>query len=663
LSRPKETRGLSSRTVSWGACALLLSHAPGASADGQGTGATGAASTEAPAGKPILMEEVLVRLPRSEASGDPTASATVVDAARFAGEAKDVAALVATAPGVAVSEYGGLGQLATVSIRGSGADAVLVLLDGLPLNTAFGGGVDLSSIPRSWIERIEVVRGPEGAHYGAGALGGVVNVVTRRAVTSSWSAQASAGSFDSFGVEADRTFAAGGGVLLAGASAEATGGRFPYDHDPGLPGGALVPSVRENNAAQRAAGILKLGRPLADGRLDALLQVSAGHRELPGFADAPTPWAWQDDGRVVATVRLARGLPGGATLAARGHLRLDLLDTLVTGPTDAPARQRGGGSGLALQAMLPHRSGLLAATAELAGELVQADGLGQRRERLRAALALSEDLLTCASRLRVAPALRLETDGGFTGYSASLGLGWRLADGLGLRASAGRTFRAPGLAELYLQQGLVAPNPDLQPEEGLAADAALVADGPLGLLSLGGHVTRYHDLIIYQPSDAFGRLKPFNSGEAFAGGLEAEAASAPLGGPLRATLAASYTLLVTELLRGSPAEVGHWLPYRPRHRLYARAGIAPGPLALHLESHYVGLRYQDLRNVNPIPASLVWNAGASWLLSSTLGVRLHVEVKNLADDRTLNDGFGNPLPSRMLLVTLRGGATPQEGTP
>jgi vitamin B12 transporter len=605
-----------------------------------------------------------VRLPRAEAAGDPTASATVVDAARFAGEAKDVAALVATAPGVAINDYGGLGQLATVSIRGSTSDGVLVLLDGLPLNTAFGGGVDLSSIPRAWIERIEVVRGPAGAYYGAGALGGVVNVITRRAFLPGWSAEGSAGSFETLAVAGDAAFGGTGRVTLLGASAESTGGRFPYLYDQGLPGGPLVPSMRENNAARRASALLKSGRPVGEGRLDVLLQVGAGHRELPGFASSPTPWAWQDDGRAVGTARYALGdLGGGATLAARAHLRLDLLDTLVTGPGDAPTRQRGGGAGLALQGALPHAGGELGAAAELSGELVRADGLGQQRSRGRAALAVREDLLALAGRLRLAPALRLERDGGYTGLSGALGLGWRMTDGLGLRASAGRTFRAPGLAELYLQQGLVAPNPGLVPEEGLAIDASLVADGPLGFASVGGHLTRYQDLIIYEPSDAFGRLKPFNTGQAFAGGLEAEVASAPAAGRLRATLAASYTLLVTELLRGSPAEVGHWLPYRARHRLYARAAVAPDPLEAHLEAHYVGLRYQDRRNLNPIPASLAWNAGASVAVWRGPAVRLHLEVRNLTDDRTLTDGLGNPLPSRMVMVTLRAGAASQEVSP
>jgi iron complex outermembrane receptor protein len=66
----------------------------------------------------IRLDDIVVRVERPEPAG-PGAAATVVEAGRFAGEAKSVAELVSTAPGVAVREYGGLGKLATVSIRGA----------------------------------------------------------------------------------------------------------------------------------------------------------------------------------------------------------------------------------------------------------------------------------------------------------------------------------------------------------------------------------------------------------------------------------------------------------------------------------------------------------------------------------------------------------------
>jgi vitamin B12 transporter len=613
---------------------------------------------------PVLMDEQQVRVPRAQAGGDPTAAATVIEASRFAGEAKDVAQLVATSPGVAVAEFGGLGQLTTVSIRGSTADGVLVLLDGLPLNTAFGGAVDLSSIPRGWIERIEVLRGPEGALFGAGALGGVVNVVTRRAAAGQWSAEATGGSYGTGSLAADGALALLGGTLLLAASGDTTRGDFPYLYDPTptLPGDPLVPRVRENAAASRAGALARLSVPALQGRLDTLLQASAGHRGLPGYAASPTPDDWQRDGRLLLSARFSRDLPGGLTLGGRVSGRLDRLEVRVGDPV--PYDQRGAAGGAAAEARWVHGVGQLTALVSTELEAVVADGLPGGTDRWSTGLAAGEDLLLLGARLRVAPALRLDAVGPFTGLSGKLGASWLLADGWTVRASAGRSFRAPSLAELHYQQGLVMPNPALLPESGVAADASLVADGPLGLATLGGHLTRYHDLILYQPT-SFGRLKPFNAGEALVAGLEAELATSPMLGPARATLSGAYTFLHSELLQGPPDEVGNQIPYRPRHRLYARAAAAPGRFTAHLEAHYIGVRYTDRRNLEPLPATLAWNAGASVLLHPTLGLSLHAEVKNLLDDRTLTDGIGNPLPARLVLLTIRASPplTSTQGTP
>jgi len=608
------------------------------------------------------VEEIVVvgRRPRAQAAQDPTAAATVVEAERFAGEVKGVAELVATAPGVAVHEYGGLGQLATVSVRGSTSSGVLVLLDGLPLNTAAGGGVDLSTIPRAWISRIEIARGAEGAAYGVGALGGVVNVVTRRPEPGTWSAEATGGSFGTFAAAADGGAGGEGWSLLAQASAERTGGEFPYELQRV---GYTQPERRSNNGAVRAGALVKLAARLGERRLDALAQISLGRRELAGWQNT-SDVDWQRDARALAMVRLAAPGPlPGLLLAGRAHLRGDLLDlSLEDFFGGAVTRQRGGAAGLSAEALWAHRAGELRATVSADGEALSSDALGGTRARASLSASLAEELDLAGGRLRIAPALRADRVGPFGGLSAKLGASLRVAGPVALRASAGTSFRPPSFAELYLQQGLVMPNPDLRAEEGLGADAGVVVDGSLGLATLGAHATVYRDLIQYEAA-ALGRLVPRNAGRAFVTGLEAEAATAPLRAALGLALSAAYTLLVTENLRGSPEEVGKELTFRPRHRLFARAAIAPGPTTCHLEAHFVSAQYEDARNFNsPVPAALVWNAGASVRALSRPDVRVHLEVRNLLDDRTLQEPFGGPLPGRMVMLTLRAGPPAAEGS-
>ncbi len=618
---------------------------------------TGSAPVPQDAPEFVLPEQV-VRVPRTEASVDRTASATVVTAEQFAGEVKGVAEIVATAPGVAIQDYGGLGHVATASIRGSTAQGVLVLLDGLPLNTAAGGGVDLSSIPRQWISRIEVVRGTEGAHYGAGALGGVLDITTRPAAAGSWSAEASAGSFETYSAAADGAIAAGPWTVLAAGSAEGTSGRFQFLYDDGR---ELTPEVRSDNAARRGGLLLKAGRPMEGGRLDLAADLSAGQRDLPGPVGDLSASGWEDDARAVGSARLV--FPGpweGVALSTRLHARTDRLD-LWRAPAPE-TRQRGGEAGLDIAADVARGTGTLRLEAGASGEVLSNTALGSRRTRAALFGAASDDLDLGSGALRLSPAIRIDSVGPFAGFSGKLGTAARLRGGFVLRASAGRSFRPPSFAELYLYQPLVVPNPDLRPEEGLGADSSIAWEGPLGFASAGAFATLYRDLIYYDLA-SFQTFKPHNAGRALARGLEAEAASARVPRLLGLSGSASYTLLDTETLLGPANVLGKELPHRARHRAYARASVAPGPFEAHLEAHYTSAQYADARNLSRIPAVLAWNAGGSVRLARAPAVRLHVEVKNLADDRTLQDPFENPLPGRMVMVTLRAGAHDTDETP
>jgi vitamin B12 transporter len=85
-------------------------------------------------------------------------------------------------PGVHVTQSGGPGGNASVFVRGTNSNQVLVLRDGMPLNDAsdssgaFNFGIDTLAD----VERIEIIRGPMAALYGSGAIGGVINLISRQ---------------------------------------------------------------------------------------------------------------------------------------------------------------------------------------------------------------------------------------------------------------------------------------------------------------------------------------------------------------------------------------------------------------------------------------------------------------------------------------------------
>jgi len=83
-------------------------------------------------------------------------------------------------PGVEIRRSGSLGKTTSISIRGANARQVQVLVDGMRVKSPTLGQADLSDISLDNIERIEVIRGPQSTLYGADAIGGVINIITKR---------------------------------------------------------------------------------------------------------------------------------------------------------------------------------------------------------------------------------------------------------------------------------------------------------------------------------------------------------------------------------------------------------------------------------------------------------------------------------------------------
>ena len=90
--------------------------------------------------------------------------------------------LLASRPGVQVTSNGGAGATSSVFIRGANASQTLLLIDGVRIGSATVGSPTFETIPLALVERIEILRGPASALYGADAIGGVVQVFTRRDV-------------------------------------------------------------------------------------------------------------------------------------------------------------------------------------------------------------------------------------------------------------------------------------------------------------------------------------------------------------------------------------------------------------------------------------------------------------------------------------------------
>ncbi len=148
-------------------------------------------------------DEVVVTATRVEAGIDKIASSvTVITAADIeASQGKTVPDVLRSIPGVHVSRNGGTGKSVSVYLRGAKSEHVLVLIDGVDLNDPVSAGraADLSSIGVGNVERIEVLRGAQSALYGSDAIGGVINIITKKGEgPATVTVKAEVGSFETY---------------------------------------------------------------------------------------------------------------------------------------------------------------------------------------------------------------------------------------------------------------------------------------------------------------------------------------------------------------------------------------------------------------------------------------------------------------------------------
>jgi vitamin B12 transporter len=465
--------------------------------------------------KPVALAQIDVT-----AAGSPMGTGmSVIDREQIdRALAPDVPALLAGQPGVTITQKGGPGSPASVSIRGSSAHEVLVLLDGAPLNDPTTGDVDLAAIPLEQIERMTITRGAASARYGARALGGVIAIERRHsAETDGWLTLAA-------GAWGERTARAGGTAVREGGGRTIAGslsggltrldGNFGYE----------VPPIRGGGTADRANGDGRTNSLLGSIRLGgrhSLTEVRADYldiaRGLPGSFVQPTLDARQSEHRIGAGVSTRQ-----STGAVEWHADVDASSGTVryadpappTGsPYDDSVRVR------QLQATL--EAGRSFGLARLsvgtegrwlgvrASNLVQ--GAPASQQVLSAWLQASAEPTRRAAHPTLSAGLRVDRDDDRhdTHWSPSLGASVRVP-GATLQLSWAMAFAPPTLADQFFQPGVLAqPNPALQPER-VRNDWQLQLTSRtlrMGQVTANGSVSLFHadidGMILWSPNFRF----------------------------------------------------------------------------------------------------------------------------------------------------------------
>lgn len=360
--------------------------------------------------------------------------------------------LLRLAAGVEIAQSGGPGQLATVFLRGAESDHVLVLVDGVELSPGSIGTPRLQDIDPAMIERIEIVKGPRSALYGSEAVGGVINIITRRDADAV-RARIGGGSYG--------TYEAGGGARVGN---EKISLDFDINHrrSDGFP--PLASSDIDRGYENTNANI----RLAADfGPVAAVMHHfrTIGTSEYLDFMAAP---ASQDFDNQVTEAKLSwtRGTWRSSASLSRSHDELEQVESIDYAITDRDV--------LDWQNDLSFGKHVITGGVYLENEKVDAESYGRTlAETDVRALYLQEQWQ--GERVDLVLAAR-GTDHERFGrqFSWNTDFGLQFAEDWRLQANAGRAFRAPNATFLY---GPFGANPALEPEVSLNRELGVHWDG------------------------------------------------------------------------------------------------------------------------------------------------------------------------------------------
>ena len=594
------------------------------------------------------------------ASGGASGDATTITRAEIAASGRqDIAPLLAQVPGVLIARQGGPGAPAFITIRGSNASEVLVIVDGQPINSALSGEADLSRIPLTDVEQITVIRGAASARYGPGALAGVVLIETRRPAGTELSASATAASWG----ERDASVSAGfdvprtaNGVVTV--TRNTTQGDFSYVVPPERGGGT---AVRDNDDAT-----LTSISASADTRGAVALSMHGSAtddgRGLPGSVSAPDCCARDGDTRVAGGLSAHddRSLIAWSVALDADHERTRYVDTEPSIPPayDDRAATTGvigsatatiGGPAASVASGVEIRSLSIAATelTAVAPSVERDDGAWVQ--------ARASHMLGAGLTGALDGTLRAEWNSIVQATVASPHLEASAGRGpLLLSLSDGQAYNPPSLADQYFREGvMVRPNPDLRPERVRdEIEARLtVREVALGPARLSGEAAVYRadvdGMILWFPNFQF-VWSPDNYDVHRSGwDTSTQLAFPRLGLFARATASAVSADYAGPVLGGQVA-------YQPRVTGSIAAGISRGRVSASLTTLYAGERRTiQGSSLNSLAPYWITNTQATvriesgpWPLDALLG------IDDLLDDRAALL-FDYPYPGRTLRLGLR----------
>jgi len=604
-----------------------------------------------------------------ESAAKPSGFVSVIDPKPFINKVKTIQEILSQQPGIDVQEYGGLGQYTTIGIRGSSAEQVLVLLDGVKINTVGGGAVDFSSIPLDSLDRIEVIRGGATAQFGSDAMGGVVNIITKRArKKQSFELSGGGGSFQTAKQNLGYSRRFEKWSILLDQTYAKSAGDFSFITTPtqlnGLSVGGGQEFTRTNNSFWSNNALLKLeGSPTKDLNLSLTTDWFASRRQIPAteqevlaFAPAQLPLGRERLLKNYTTFKVEAQSLGveGLNLQVQPYYRYNFShfsdpQPALGGAIDVQNYDHTVGGLMAWDYSLPqdfvvHHFKL---NYEIKRDWFDSQSpIGNPttgfHQRITNGVFGGDEISFWEDKFFINPEARFENTNDFgSKYALHLGLKGKPLEWLTLKSNVENSFRYPNFIELYLpNEGVIRGNPNLQPESAINFDIGFEVKKGFAWFSANYFLNEIQNSIIFVPISAF-TIAPVNTNQVRAQGAELAFTLEPWE---HLNLTGNYTYLHAVL-----SGTGQQLPGRPKQK---------ANVTLTLKNKW-GALYSTLQFIDDLPINFQGTTFLKKRAQLNVGGSLDfldywhfaLEVRDVNNIQML-DTVGFPLPRLSVFASL-----------
>jgi vitamin B12 transporter len=550
--------------------------------------------------------------------------------------------LLAQQPGIEMATNGGPGSTSSIYMRGANSGHTLVLIDGLRVGSATFGDTNLSRIPLSQIDHVEILRGPASALYGSDAVGGVIQIFTRRAEGAAPTLNASLG----YGTYNTREATAG----VAGSSGDLSyvvnAGSYKTDGFSNIANPSSTRYFGDRDGYGNDSLSAKLDyriSPIHEVGASVFYSTGVNHYDNSGLT-SPASYDYRDD-HTLASAGLhltSRFTPDWRSTVRIGHSYDDSTDYSTSTQS---FKFRTDQTQFAWQndVALPLGKGLLAV------ERLE-EKVGPANSFARTTRSIDSLIAGWSARIdahRVQADLRSDNNSQF-GHKTTglLAYGHQFAERWRSSLSYGTAFKAPSFNDLYFTGPGGVNNPNLRPESARNAEAGLHYEDAQVQASATYYDNRIKDLIAWAPTGAldawgFDIWAPQNINRAHIKGLTL--AYRRTAGSLIANASADFQNPRNE-------DTGLLLEHRSRAHGSAALDYTIGRWRAGAEWMVSGYRYDDAGNTRRMGGYALLNLRGSYQIDKKWSA--FARVNNLFDrqyelvhsanfDGTVNS-FGTP---------------------